>query len=203
LTKNGFDVIGEAENGKIAIERYKELNPDLVIMDITMPEMNGIEALRHIKKIDPDVIAIMLSSLGQPGFILDSLLAGASGFIVKPCESELLVKVITEAYKAPPAFDMELVKKIHAMYTIYSRDKNKYSIILPQDKIDELLACARVGSLGNNTAAITKLLEISFVSAEQSMEFIETNENKRLLLEMFGVLSAEKQKMVLEYTRNL
>ena len=70
LTKNGFIVAGEAENGIKAVEKYKELRPDLVIMDITMPDMDGIQAVREIKKIDPGAKIVMCSAMGQQGLSL-------------------------------------------------------------------------------------------------------------------------------------
>ena len=76
LTKNGYEVVGEAENGGRAIEKYKELLPDLVIMDITMPEVNGIEAVREIRKINPDSQVIMCSAMGQQAMVIESIQAG-------------------------------------------------------------------------------------------------------------------------------
>ena len=77
LTKNGFHVSGEAENGVIAVEKYSELNPDLVIMDITMPEMDGIEAVKRIKQTDSSARIIMCSAMGQQAMVIDSIQAGA------------------------------------------------------------------------------------------------------------------------------
>src|SRR5690554_6966276 len=72
LTKNGYDVVGEAENGAKAIEKYKELKPDLVIMDITMPEVDGIQAVRGIKQIDENANIIMCSAMGQQAMVIES-----------------------------------------------------------------------------------------------------------------------------------
>jgi two-component system, chemotaxis family, chemotaxis protein CheY len=84
VTKIGHEVVGEAENGKIAIELAKELQPDLITMDITMPEMNGVDATREIKKALPEAKIIMCSAMGQQGMVVDAIQAGASDFIVKP-----------------------------------------------------------------------------------------------------------------------
>ncbi len=99
LEKNGFMVAGEAENGLKAIEQYKSLNPDIVTMDITMPEMNGIEALREIKKIDPTAKVIMCSAMGQQAMVMDAIKAGAKDFIVKPFNGERVVEAISKALK--------------------------------------------------------------------------------------------------------
>lgn len=84
IEKLNLQVVGEAENGEVAIRKYKELKPDLVTMDITMPEMNGIEAVKEIMKINPNAKIVMCSAMGQQSMILDAIQAGAKDFIVKP-----------------------------------------------------------------------------------------------------------------------
>ena len=88
LTKNGFEIVGEAENGKVAIEKFKELSPDLVIMDITMPEVNGIEALKSIRAHNPSAKVIMCSAMGQQAMVIEAIQAGAKDFIVKPFQPD-------------------------------------------------------------------------------------------------------------------
>jgi len=87
LEKNGYNVVGEAENGSVAVEKYKELTPDLVTMDITMPEKDGIQALKEIKEIDPSATIIMCSAMGQQAMVIDAIQAGAKDFIVKTFSS--------------------------------------------------------------------------------------------------------------------
>jgi two-component system chemotaxis response regulator CheY len=94
LTKNGFEVCGEANDGFQAIEKYKELRPDLVTMDITMPEMDGIAALREIKKLDPQAKVVMCSAMGQQGMVIDAIQAGAKDFIVKPFQPDRVIEAI-------------------------------------------------------------------------------------------------------------
>ncbi|ADQ05378.1 response regulator receiver protein [Caldicellulosiruptor owensensis OL] len=94
ITKNGYEVAGEAENGAKAVEMYKELKPDLVMMDITMPEMDGIQAVREIKKIDPQAKIIMCSAMGQQAMVIESIQAGARDFIVKPFQAERIIEAI-------------------------------------------------------------------------------------------------------------
>ena len=98
LTKNGYDVVGEAADGAQAVEKYKELQPDLVTMDITMPEMDGIEALKEIKKINPDSTVIMCSAMGQQAMVIDAIQAGAKDFIVKPFQAERVIEAINKAF---------------------------------------------------------------------------------------------------------
>lgn len=94
LSKNGYEVAGEADNGLKAVEKYKELNPDLVLMDITMPEMNGIDAVKNIKAIDPGAKVIMCSAMGQQAMVIESIQAGARDFIVKPFQADRVLAAI-------------------------------------------------------------------------------------------------------------
>ncbi|KFM95327.1 hypothetical protein DJ90_6346 [Paenibacillus macerans] len=96
LTKNGFEVVGEAQDGAQAIEKYKELHPDLITMDITMPEMDGIAALKEIKKLDPNAKVIMCSAMGQQAMVIDAIQAGAKDFIVKPFQSDRVIEAINK-----------------------------------------------------------------------------------------------------------
>lgn len=97
LSKNGFEVLGEAENGAKAIEKYKELNPDLVIMDITMPEVDGIQAVKSIKEINPDAKIIMCSAMGQQAMVIEAIQAGAKDFIVKPFQADRVIEAVKKA----------------------------------------------------------------------------------------------------------
>ncbi len=94
LEKNGYEVVGEAENGIQAVEKYKELNPDIVTLDITMPEMDGIEALKQIKEYDADSRVLMCSAMGQQSMVMDAIRAGAVDFIVKPFDTERVIKAL-------------------------------------------------------------------------------------------------------------
>jgi two-component system, chemotaxis family, chemotaxis protein CheY len=96
LTKNGYQVVGEAADGVQAIEKYKECIPDLVTMDITMPEMDGITALKEIKKINPNVKVIMCSAMGQQAMVIDAIQAGARDFIVKPFQADRVLEAISK-----------------------------------------------------------------------------------------------------------
>ena len=91
LTKNGYEVIGEAENGKVALQKYQDLTPDVVTMDITMPEMDGLTSLKKILALDPGANIVMISAMGQESMVREAVLAGAKGFIVKPFKEDVII----------------------------------------------------------------------------------------------------------------
>jgi len=94
LSKNGYNVVGEAENGAIAVDKYKELHPDLVLMDITMPEMDGIQALKNIKAADGGANVIMCSAMGQQAMVIEAIQSGAKDFIVKPFQPDRVLEAV-------------------------------------------------------------------------------------------------------------
>ncbi|MBR3601849.1 MAG: response regulator [Lachnospiraceae bacterium] len=94
LVKEGFEVVGEAVNGADGVEKYNSLKPDLVTMDITMPEMDGIAALKAIKASDPAAKVIMCSAMGQQAMVVESIQAGARDFIVKPFQKDRVIEAI-------------------------------------------------------------------------------------------------------------
>jgi len=94
LEKNGYEVIGEASNGIKAVDLYKADKPDVVTMDITMPDMDGIEAVKAIKAFDPAAKIIMCSAMGQQSMVMDAIRAGAKDFIVKPFQADRVLEAI-------------------------------------------------------------------------------------------------------------
>lgn len=99
LEKNGYEVVGEAVNGAEGILKYNALKPDVVTMDITMPEMDGITALKAIKKMNPAAKIVMISALGQEMHVKEAVLAGASGFVVKPFKEDQVIRGISSVLK--------------------------------------------------------------------------------------------------------
>lgn len=96
LEKNGFEVVGEAENGSVGYKKYMELKPDVVTMDVTMPEMDGIEALKKIKANDSKAKVIMITAMGQEPMVKEAILSGAKGFIVKPFKDETVLSALNK-----------------------------------------------------------------------------------------------------------
>jgi two-component system chemotaxis response regulator CheY len=99
LLRNGYDVVGEAENGKEAVALYGKLRPDIVTMDITMPEMDGIEALKAIKETYPSARIVMVSAMGQQNLVIEAIRLGAADFFIKPLQSERVVEALDRAMK--------------------------------------------------------------------------------------------------------
>ncbi len=97
LTEAGYDIVGEAENGAVAVAKYQELKPDLTTMDITMPEMDGVAALRRIRETDPAARVVMCSAMGQQTMVIESIQAGARDFIVKPFQPERVLEAVKKA----------------------------------------------------------------------------------------------------------
>ncbi len=94
LTQAGYQVVGEAETGAQAVERYQQLKPDLVTMDIVMPDMGGIDAVRAIMKLDPNAKILMCSAMGQQALVIEAIQAGAKDFVVKPFQPSRVLEAV-------------------------------------------------------------------------------------------------------------
>ncbi len=101
LTERGYTIVGEAADGIEAVTKYQSLNPDLVLLDITMPNMSGLEAMRKIFAINPRARVIMCSALGQQNLIVEAIRAGVKDFIVKPFKPERILSAFDKALRAP------------------------------------------------------------------------------------------------------
>jgi len=98
LVENGMEVVGEADTGAKAVEKYMELRPDLVTMDIIMPEMNGIDAVRKVMEFDAKARIVMCSALGQQALVQEAIAAGARDFLIKPFNAARVVEVIAKVF---------------------------------------------------------------------------------------------------------
>ena len=94
LTGAGYEVVGEAETGVQAVDQYSRLKPDLVTMDIVMPEMGGIDAVREIRRLDPDAKILMCSAMGQQALVVEAIQAGAKDFVVKPFQPSRVLEAV-------------------------------------------------------------------------------------------------------------
>ncbi len=96
LTQNGYEVVGEAANGVESVELYKQLKPDVVTMDITMPEMDGLQALKEIRALDPNASIVMCTAMGQKNMVVEAIQAGAKDFIVKPFQPDRVLEAMSK-----------------------------------------------------------------------------------------------------------
>lgn len=99
VLKDNFVLAGEASTGKEAVEMYRKTKPDLVTMDIVMPEMNGIDAVKEIRALDPEAKIIMVSAMGQQGMVIDAIQAGARDFIIKPFQPPRIHEALNRVLK--------------------------------------------------------------------------------------------------------
>ncbi|ADL68956.1 MULTISPECIES: response regulator [Thermoanaerobacterium] len=99
ITKNNLGSVIEAEDGSVAVEKYNQEKPDLVLMDITMPEMDGIQAVRQIVKKDPNAKIVMCSAMGQQAMVIEAIQAGAKDFIVKPFQPDRVIEAVKKMLK--------------------------------------------------------------------------------------------------------
>lgn len=95
LTNNGYDNVYEAVDGLDAVEKYKNIHPDLVLMDISLPKMNGLESFKAMKAFDPGALVILLSTMGQESIVIDGIMCGVKDFIVKPLKPDRILKTIS------------------------------------------------------------------------------------------------------------
>ncbi len=94
LEKAGYEIVGEAEDGSVAVNKYKELRPDIVTMDITMPQLDGVSALKMIRSFDAKAKVIMISAMGQEGLVKEAVISGAIAFIVKPFKEDVVIETL-------------------------------------------------------------------------------------------------------------
>ncbi|MFQ6044862.1 MAG: response regulator [Gemmatimonadales bacterium] len=99
LSGAGYEVVGEAASGTEAVEKYKQLKPDLVTMDIVMPDMGGIDAVRQIVEFDPEARVLMCSAMGQQALVVEAIQAGAKDFVVKPFQPSRVLEAVQRALR--------------------------------------------------------------------------------------------------------
>jgi len=127
LLKADYDIVGEAADGTEAIEKFRRFSPDVVLLNIVMPDVDGILTLKKIKKINPDAKAIICSSMAQTRFITEGLMAGAGGFILKPFDADTLVSMIEDVLHKERVFNHDVLRVIH------EQSINETSLLTQQD----------------------------------------------------------------------
>jgi len=156
FTKNGFTVVGEAVDGEQAVEMYKQHTPDLVVMNITMPRMDGIDALRKIRAHDPNAHVVMLSAMGQTTIVCTALMEGARRFVAKPFQPDTLLGAVKSALLEETPFNRETLEAI-----ILAVDANKhlpnFNDVRSQNEIDDITTLAQEAK--PDSTALNNLLE--------------------------------------------
>ena len=109
LVSHRYKVVAEASTGREAVQQYKAVKPNLVLMDITMPEQNGTEAVREIIEFDPSAVVVMCSAMGQEVMVVEAITNGAKGFIVKPFDKDVVIETVSKLIGVPPV-EEETVK---------------------------------------------------------------------------------------------
>lgn len=165
------EVIGEAENGKIFIEKLSGLNPDIVLMDISMPEMNGIEATKKALEINPNIRIIALSSFGDEEYYYKMIEAGVQGFLLKNSSIVELESALAEVFAGDNFFSIELLKRV--ISTIGKKNEHKENQLLNEKEIDLLMLICE--GLDNDEIA-ERLAKDSFAIENEKMKlFTKTN----------------------------
>jgi len=149
LNRDGFIIAGEAANQKEAVELYESLRPDLLFLDIMLPNMDGMNALKKIKTIDPGARVIMYSPLAEVNIVIESLIRGAENFIIKPFGAADLIRAARGAFAEKAPLNKDILKLIYKKY------RGVYS--LNQETINEIIKIARLS--GTADPAVIKFID--------------------------------------------
>lgn len=122
--EEGFGVIGTAENGVDALQKIRHMQPDVVLMDIKMPKMNGIECIKHLKRDYPDMLVIILTTFNEEEFIVEGLANGANGYLIKGIDIQVLMQTIRDITKGHYILPVDVATKL-AKYTLIQMSKEK------------------------------------------------------------------------------
>jgi DNA-binding NarL/FixJ family response regulator len=153
LESKGVDVVGEATNGREAVEMARLLQPDLVIMDIHMPELTGVEATRRIRHDNPDIRVLALTAYDEPAYVHALLDAGADGFVLKTAELSELMKAVNEVAVGRRAFDAEMLER--------ARKHGDESSLLVEGLTDREIEVMQQAARGLTNKQIGRVLFIS------------------------------------------
>jgi DNA-binding NarL/FixJ family response regulator len=165
---DGIDVVGEAGNGRCAVELVRELNPDVVLMDIAMPEMNGIEATTEIKKLSPRTAVLVLSAYDDDAYVFALLEAGAAGYLLKNAPVEELADAIRSVHKGESVLSPGVARKVLARFT---RSQSEGGLDAAPLSIREM-EVLRIAASGLSNRAIAQELSLSPRTVQLHLEHI-------------------------------
>jgi two-component system chemotaxis response regulator CheY len=197
LQKNGFEVAGEADNGEKGVEMYKQIKPDLTLLNVTMPLMDGIAALKKIREYDPQARVVMLTAMGQSTIVAEALLTGARRFVVKPFKSDKLMEEVrfTLFEESPMPFNAELLTKL-LNYAHNNRQNTPGGDILAQWQIDKIIRIAEAPSASEEE--INDLMHHLFMAAHDMppRDMPQDAPSRDPVLVALEKLAEEKKKMM-------
>lgn len=219
LMQYGYNVVGEADNGKQAVQRYAELRPDVVMMDITMPEMDGIEAMREIRRIDPHAVVLICSAMSQQDLISDALKAGANGYVMKPFKPNRVheiirkyavprIPVVETAPAKPLSGNVEPAEKTPEIaapaanvvaFPTHEREPEALSPVQGEETLPSAVAAAAEDEPeANDEAATNAESEAEEAAAEAVEALAETDAADETMEELHAVTLERKQEEVEE-----
>jgi len=182
-TKNEFQVVGEAENGQTAIEMVNALAPNVVLMDLNMPGMDGIEAVRKIKKVNPETKIIVLTAFTQSDKIISSIDAGADGYQLKDIAPDELCSAILTVVEGKPSVHPEIIQKLMLGLSVKNERENKIDSLSPRElEVPQLIAEGK----SNEEIANNLVLSILTVKTHVHNILLKLNMTKRIQAALFA-----------------
>jgi len=156
-----LEVVGEARDGQEAVEKARELSPDVILMDVSMPRMNGVEATRAIKRESPHIGVVALTMYDEEKYIFDLVRAGATGYLLKDSESSQIISAIRSIYKGESLIHPSVASKILAEFSLLSEGKGKKPARTEHDLTEREITVLRLVADGKTNKEIANDLDLS------------------------------------------
>ncbi|MBC6937087.1 MAG: DNA-binding response regulator [Chloroflexi bacterium] len=172
LTRPGIQVVGEADSGAKAVELAKTLRPDLMLLDIRMPDGDGLQALAQIKAVSPTTSVIMLTTYANPGYLARAISGGASGYLSKEVNPEQIVRAVRAAAAGDELIDRSLLQSALAQVVDYSPPTPEPTEIPIESLSERELEVLRLIAAGMNNALIAETLNVSLATVKTHVRHI-------------------------------
>jgi DNA-binding NarL/FixJ family response regulator len=160
-TKDNVDVLGEAQDGQEAVEKARSLMPDVILMDVSMPKMTGVEATRIIKREFPHIGIIALTMYEEQQYIFDLVRGGATGYLLKDSDSDQIVKAIQSVYRGESLIHPAVASKILAEFSLLAQKKGKKAGWVEHDLTEREITVLRLVADGKTNKEIANNLDLS------------------------------------------